>query len=657
MSYELKEQQIAQQMIARNLPGLFELLLNLKGLNLNQRYTLRWLYAVGGQSILYLADSPNGQMALVKMVLLPYHRAAYVSNEEIRRARQRLEEEARLLRRFRGTVLPEFYDLVYAPNPLHTPARGDEIANQEPYLVMEFIQGRNLLEVARKVHRSGQPDYHALEWLAWQVAITVCDFSITISEQEDGCLYSDFNPLNAILTDHLDKPVRILDAGSLIPVQPQPSVSPPFTWAYIPPEYYEAYDKGKLLWPTPGYVMYTLGKTLWEILTNRQPYPAENPDLSEPTLKNYSHHLRTLITSLVERQYYSFQQLKKAIEFMPVSRQLPKSKLAMLLTAPQPAPTESAPMRVIPPSRPTAAVTTMQLIEVHGTQVNAVQVLRYSPSGKYIAVASQNRVELWDARTLCQIRRFNSPHRSSVLSLDFDATGRYLASGSTDGTICLWNIDASDAVWQFQPPNKIFTGLVALDARGELLAAATVWDAVVFRPQFAIRTEHRFAGIVDKCTCIALAKQRSLLVVGGLRGLRIWNLQTNSELQSLRLDQGAVVWQVAVNSGNTRLAALASDIQSPSRCFIVVWDMASYQPVHQVEVPGKQVGCIALEPNGHFVAAGSDNHLWVWNLVQQTEYVRLSIPGTISTLDFSPDGQAIAVGTFAGRLQVYTIEM
>jgi|GEM_PF-1970810 len=656
MSYEFNEQQIAQQMIARNLPGLFELLLNLKGLTLNQRYTLRWLYAVGGQSILYLAESPNGQMAIVKMAFLPYHRAAYVSTEEIRRARQRLEEEASLLRRFCGTVLPEFYDMIYAPNPLHTPARGDEIANREPYLVMEFIRGRNLLEVARNAHRSGQPDYHALEWLAWQVAITVCDFSITISEQEDGCLYSDFNPLNAILTDNLDKPVRILDAGSLIPVQPKHSISPPFTWAYIPPEYYEVYDKGKLLWPTPGYVMYTLGKTLWEILTNRQPYPAENPDLSEPTLKNYSHHLQTLITNLVERQYDSFKQLKQAIESMPASRQLPKSKLAALLTTPQPAPTqELATMRVVPPLRPTAAVTTMQLIEVRRAQVDAVQALRYSPSGEYIAVASQNRVELWDARTLRQIRRFNSPHRSPVVSLDFDATGRYLASGSTDGTICLWSTDTNDAVWQYQQ-KKIISGLVALDARGELLATTTKWDAVVFHPKLAIQMERRFMGIVDQCACIALAKQRSLLVVGGLWGIRVWNLQTNSEVISLRLEQGAMIWQVVVNSRNTRLAAFASDIQSPSRYFIVVWDMASYQPVYQVEV-GKQVGSIALEVTGRFVAAGLDNHLWIWNLGQETECLRLSISGTISTLDFAPDGQALAVGTLAGRVQVYTIGM
>ncbi|RLC54131.1 MAG: hypothetical protein DRI80_19480, partial [Chloroflexota bacterium] len=122
VNYAINEQRIAQQLIARNLPGLFELLLHLKGITLDQRYTLRWLYAVGGQSVIYLAESPGSRWAIVKLAFLPYHRPAYISIEDIHKARQRLEREAHLLQRFRGTPLPEFYELIYAPNPLHSSA-------------------------------------------------------------------------------------------------------------------------------------------------------------------------------------------------------------------------------------------------------------------------------------------------------------------------------------------------------------------------------------------------------------------------------------------------------------------------------------------------------------------------------------------------------
>lgn len=328
--FNLHEEQIAEFLTARNLSGLFELLLELKGLRLNQDYTLKWLYAVGGQSIAYLAESSRGEMAIAKMAFLPYHRAAYVSTEAIRRARHSLEREASLLQQLRDSGLPKFHNLIYATNPLHSLARGDEIVNREPYLVMEFIRGRNLLNIARKAHRNPQTDYETLELLAWEVATTVTDFSIKIAARTEAYLYSDFNPRNLMLTDNPNNPVRILDAGSLILLDFDSTVSPPFTETYVPPEYYEAYDKGETLWPTPSYVMYTLGKTLWEVLTNRQPYPAEDPNMSEPILKNYSRHLQDLILNLVLRRYISFEHLKQVIESMSVSTQIQMSNLTGL---------------------------------------------------------------------------------------------------------------------------------------------------------------------------------------------------------------------------------------------------------------------------------------------------------------------------------------
>lgn len=332
-NYMLREQQIAEHLTARNLPGLFDLLLELKGLHLGDRYTLRWLYAVGGQSIIYLAEDTNGQIAIVKMAFQPYHKPAYISTKAIQEARTILGREASILQQLQNTAMPEFYDLIYATNPLHSVVRGNEIVSQEPYLVMEFIQGKNLLEIARKAHQNKPTNYEALEVLAWEVAATVTNFFIEVATQTQTqrYLYSDLNPRNLILANDLKQPVRILDAGSLIPMSSDVTVSLPFTEAYVPPEFYEAYDKGEMLWPTLNYVMYTLGKTLWEILSNRQPYPGENPDMSERTLINYSPPLRELILNLISRQYTSFDNLKLVIDPMVTSIQISTIKLTALI--------------------------------------------------------------------------------------------------------------------------------------------------------------------------------------------------------------------------------------------------------------------------------------------------------------------------------------
>lgn len=56
-----------------------------------------------------------------------------------------------------------------------------------------------------------------------------------------------------------------------------------------------------------------LGKILWEMLTNKQPYPGENPNLSEPVFQKYSADLQNLINNLIHNKYYGFEYLKKAL--------------------------------------------------------------------------------------------------------------------------------------------------------------------------------------------------------------------------------------------------------------------------------------------------------------------------------------------------------
>jgi serine/threonine protein kinase len=118
--------------------------------------------------------------------------------------------------------------------------------------------------------------------------------------------------LNFIFASNLNQ-IRLLDAGSLIPLKPASNMTPPFTESYIPVEYFEAYKQGRMMYPTPGYVMYAVGKMLWEILTNKQPYPGEHPNFSEPVLQNYSPDLKNLINHLLQNRYSSFERLKQSL--------------------------------------------------------------------------------------------------------------------------------------------------------------------------------------------------------------------------------------------------------------------------------------------------------------------------------------------------------
>lgn len=659
MNFGIHEKSIAQRLKARGLSGLFEPLLSLKGLSLNQQFTLNWLYAVGGQSVLYYADNTNGQAAIVKLPLLHYHRAAYISIEEIQLVRRRLQREATLLHFFDDTVLPKFYELVYSFNPLHPSVLGEEIVNKEPYLIMEFVQGQTLLEVAHTFHRLGKFEYNVLEYLVWSVLLTAINFSIMISKRERGYLYSDFSPHNFLVTHNPQRQVRILDAGSIIPHRLDSNIFPPFTPVYVPIDYYKMRKKGQPLWPTNRYIMYSLGKMMWEVLTNRQPNIAKDPDFAEPMLKKYSESLRKLLVDLIEGRYDSFEQIKMIIEPVYHSMQDLQAQLLQLLTASDEVPKEVSTIvannsvkKFTSPAKP------VKLIKICDSRTNKIQVLRYSPDGQYLAIGSGNRIELRDASTLRLIKSLKSSHKTSVTSLDFDFTGQYLASSSGEGTICLWQIDSYEAIWKYQ--GRRFNGQVALNGQGDLLAASTDFDAITFYPQRALQKGRHFTSYADQGTTIALAKQLPLLAVGGHWGLRLWNLNSQLEVgkETFKVGLDMFVQHIAFGSDDQVFAASNTNLQSPSDSSIIVWDLLSCKLLWRVELPNTTITDFRLSSKGRYIFASAlDGRLWIWAIEQKAEIAQLKENSCLSSLDFDSNRLKLTSATLDGGISIYHLDV
>jgi WD40 repeat protein len=78
----------------------------------------------------------------------------------------------------------------------------------------------------------------------------------------------------------------------------------------------------------------------------------------------------------------------------------------------------------------------VQILEGHDEVVNSVA---YSPNGKYIASGSLDRmVQVWDAPT-GTLRHTLTGHDDWVTSVSFSPDGKYIASGSGDQTVQVWD--------------------------------------------------------------------------------------------------------------------------------------------------------------------------------------------------------------------------
>lgn len=117
-------------------------------------------------------------------------------------------------------------------------------------------------------------------------------------------------------------------------------------------------------------------------------------------------------------------------------------------------------------------------LDAHSATVNCI---RFSPSGEILASGSDDhRIFLWRRNeqrtspdwTFASVQNRNEithrmmdGHKSDIYSLSWSPNGLYLASGSTDNTICLWNVRKNKRVNGFDKVHNHYVQGVAWDPR------------------------------------------------------------------------------------------------------------------------------------------------------------------------------------------------
>lgn len=205
----------------------------------------------GGQSLVFRAKQPGTS----RVVALKRLASGALSSEEERR---RFQREIEVLTRL--------------PHPGIVTVHGVEFANDVPMLVMEWVDGRTLVEWAEGCSTGRSGLQRKLETF-----LQVCD-AVQFAHQ-NGVIHRDLKPRN-ILVDGSDR-CRVLDFGLARSLQGSPLSDPTRTEGFVGTPAYSAperFQEGA----TPLDVrsdVYSLGIVLFEMLTGRLPFAA--PGLTE----------------------------------------------------------------------------------------------------------------------------------------------------------------------------------------------------------------------------------------------------------------------------------------------------------------------------------------------------------------------------------------
>jgi WD40 repeat protein len=211
----------------------------------------------------------------------------------------------------------------------------------------------------------------------------------------------------------------------------------------------------------------------------------------------------------------------------------------------------------------------------------------FSPDGRFLLVddvggqhgktGGSHAVTVWDAQagqTSPKVLGIVGRHREDIWCLKFSADGKFLASGSNDGTVKLWHWDPA---WLGQPQEPVH--------------------------KFPVRNY----GFGD---CVAFTPNSQRLITASGETVTIWDVKSGDVLHKLPGHSGDVI-AVAVSPDGRWLATAGEDTT------IALWDTVTWERRHTLRGHTGMVMSLAFSPvNPHLVSASRDGKVKIWDLTR-----------------------------------------
>ncbi len=287
-------------------------------------------------------------------------------------------------------------------------------------------------------------------------------------------------------------------------------------------------------------------------------------------------------------------------------------------------------------------------------QASPVLTVAYSPDGTQFASAGgnilgnttgtdDNAIHIWDATSHTEISSLNG-HTLYVTSIVYSPDGKFLASGSGDHTIRLWDTATDATIRTIQPQNPGLYLALAFSPDGKTLASGgddgtiTLWDIQTGDP-----IGSQLVGHTDTIQTLAFSPDGKTLASGGFdQTIIFWNVATQSMIGQPLTGHNGVVTTVAFSPDGKTLASGSRDKS------ILLWDVTTRQTIGQPLLGyTDDVDSIAFSPDGKLLASGSaDKTIVLWDVAERKRLGQPFVGHTnlIMAIAFSPDGTKLISG-------------
>ncbi len=286
-------------------------------------------------------------------------------------------------------------------------------------------------------------------------------------------------------------------------------------------------------------------------------------------------------------------------------------------------------------------------IEGHTNNVTALAVTK---DGKFLATGSTDKtIRLWDLSSgVARLARVFQGHSEEVSALAFSPDGKTLVSGSNDQSVRLWKVSLSDDHQNFEE-HKGYVWSAAISADGKHLADAGV-DRVIYLRDANGKVQHKLEGHTAPITALAFnADSTKLVSVGGDQVVRLWDAKAGTKLKEWK---GHIAPIMAVGFGGNGLL-ITGGIDKIAR----IWDTTKDAPV-ALPVNKSMISAVALRPDGKQALVGSaDGLLRVFDVTGAPKEVAVMTAhlAGIGAVTYSVDGAKMATCGGDGSVKYWTV--
>lgn len=230
--------------------------------------------------------------------------------------------------------------------------------------------------------------------------------------------------------------------------------------------------------------------------------------------------------------------------------------------------------------------------------------IAFSPKGEFVATASyDNLVRVWSLRNRSEIKQMKIDDQLEAVI--FSPDGKYMAiAGNLNGSIQIWDTTSWKEIASFIHPQGV--DFITFSPNGKYLASAgarnntaLIWETTGW--QNVAHVDHK-----DRIYSLAFSPDKALLATASKDGTAVlFKIKSNKEITNISHDNG--VWEVAFSPDGIYLATTGGDYLTK------IWDVASLREIARIRYRWG-AGPMSFSPDGRYLATSDGTVVDVWDV-------------------------------------------